>query len=444
MAEVAAIATARGAHVQSVRLPALARVAILLSAFFGVAMASQLVMGAYRGSIGAYPDEPAHYMSGLLIHDYVLAGFPESPMAYAKRYYYHHPSLGIGYWPPAFYVAEALWMLVFGISRASVLVLGALVCSCLQLMLFWTLRRRAETLPAVIVAASLPFLPAVRYSNTMVMTDVFVALACFAATLQLGRFFYRPTVRRGMFLGLLCSLALLSKFSAAYLALVPAMTILVSRRFDLLRRCAILVPAAVVLAATLPWAFYTRGLLTLGLLPQGPVHYDPISVAVNYIRPLYGAIGPILLTALAGFIAVVFGRLRLDIRWAAIAVTPVALGIFVWFAPVALESRHVIIAIPALLMLSVYGTRAMAELMVVPRFQSVVSTLLLIGTLSAAIAAGPRSNKIESGFGQAAEYLVSASRPDSVILVSSVAGGGSRPWWWNSLSASGDGRAAER
>jgi hypothetical protein len=66
-----------------------------------------------------------NYVTGLMGYDYVRSGVSQHPVAYAYNYYLHLPMIGIGHWPPAFYVAETLWMLLVGTSRADVLLLIA-------------------------------------------------------------------------------------------------------------------------------------------------------------------------------------------------------------------------------------------------------------------------------------------------------------------------------
>src|SRR5688572_9791025 len=76
-------------------------------------------------------DEAAHYVTGLMVRDYITQGFPDSPMVFATNYYEHYPYIGFGHFPPMFYVIQAAWTLTFGISRASLLFLIAIISSAL-------------------------------------------------------------------------------------------------------------------------------------------------------------------------------------------------------------------------------------------------------------------------------------------------------------------------
>ena len=72
----------------------------------GVAIAGQSLTHVYRSDLN-WADEGSHYVSGLMVHDYVADKLPGSPIAYATRYYIHYPKVGIGHWPPLYYLVEA-------------------------------------------------------------------------------------------------------------------------------------------------------------------------------------------------------------------------------------------------------------------------------------------------------------------------------------------------
>ncbi len=97
---------------------ALAGGAVVL--YFLMIGAFQHWSGASVAAFGGYPDESSHYLSGLMIHDYCASGFSTFPFTFASNYYTHLPFIAIGYWPPFFYVMEALWMALFGFHRSAV------------------------------------------------------------------------------------------------------------------------------------------------------------------------------------------------------------------------------------------------------------------------------------------------------------------------------------
>ena len=88
-------------------------------------VALQWSAGAYRSEFGAHPDESAHYVTGLMVRQYVAGRAPQPPFAFARAYYEHYPKVAIGHWPPAFYLLQTGWTLLFSASRISVLLLMA-------------------------------------------------------------------------------------------------------------------------------------------------------------------------------------------------------------------------------------------------------------------------------------------------------------------------------
>ena len=86
---------------------------LLLLLYFSITVLLQWASGTYHSDFGGYPDEPGHYVTGLMVRDYIAAGFPDSPSRFAENYYLHYPKVAIGHWPPVFYSIQAAWMLIF-------------------------------------------------------------------------------------------------------------------------------------------------------------------------------------------------------------------------------------------------------------------------------------------------------------------------------------------
>ncbi len=78
-------------------------------------IAVQIGLGAYHLEFSS--DDASHYVTGLMIRDWLASGAYRDPMGYAVAYHAHYPVLGLGLWGPAFYGVEALWSLLFGASR---------------------------------------------------------------------------------------------------------------------------------------------------------------------------------------------------------------------------------------------------------------------------------------------------------------------------------------
>ena len=71
--------------------------------------------GAYSSDLATNSDEPAHVVSGLMVHDYAARllnltalSLPVNLRAFAEAYYVHYPKVAIGHWPPSFYLSKPL------------------------------------------------------------------------------------------------------------------------------------------------------------------------------------------------------------------------------------------------------------------------------------------------------------------------------------------------
>lgn len=103
--------------------------ALSFLAFLAVALGLQWHDGAFLGEFGAHPDEAAHYVTGLMFHDYTAVMHFGSPMRFAENYYLHYPKVAIGHWPPVFYLIQGIWTIPFSTSRVSVMVLMAVLAA---------------------------------------------------------------------------------------------------------------------------------------------------------------------------------------------------------------------------------------------------------------------------------------------------------------------------
>jgi hypothetical protein len=239
--------------------------------FFVLVVVLQWRQQAFVHELGGYPDEPAHYVTGLMVHDYVTAGMPGSPVVYARNYYLHYPKLGIGHWPPLFYLLQAAWMLPFGISSTSVLLMMAFLSALLALLLSEVVARQTNTLTGIAAAAVFLTLPIVAEFSSEVMTEIPLALVVFLATLVYAEYLDRPRWQPAALFGVLAGLALLSKGTGIELAFVPPLAILFSRRWGLLLRFSFYLPGFITVAIAAPWYLWVPGARHEGVIAYGGV-----------------------------------------------------------------------------------------------------------------------------------------------------------------------------
>jgi hypothetical protein len=91
---------------------------VLFLTLLFIAVLGQWLTGVYRSDLSQSPDEGAHYINGLLVHDYVADGFPGNRLAYALQYYAHYSRVTIGHWPPLYYMVQAGVYFITGPSIA--------------------------------------------------------------------------------------------------------------------------------------------------------------------------------------------------------------------------------------------------------------------------------------------------------------------------------------
>ena len=83
-----------------------------------ITFALQVMSGTYSSDLGREEDEPAHFITGLMVYDYVTTSIGSDPIAFAESYYLHYPKIAFGNWPPLFYVIQTLWYMVFGPTKS--------------------------------------------------------------------------------------------------------------------------------------------------------------------------------------------------------------------------------------------------------------------------------------------------------------------------------------
>src|SRR5690242_14747062 len=110
----------------------LVRMTLLLLFVFAWIVYLQWMGGGYSAEFIGYPDESAHYVTGLMVHDYLISHDLFSPLEFAQRFEDHYPKVAIGHWPPVFYGLQAVWMMLFSASRGSMMLFMATVAALIS------------------------------------------------------------------------------------------------------------------------------------------------------------------------------------------------------------------------------------------------------------------------------------------------------------------------
>ena len=229
-------------------------VAIIAAVSFGI----QLGSGAYQADFGGHPDEPSHFVGGVLVAQYWQHPTPASPMAFAEDFYLHFPRFAIGHWPPGFYLLEGLWFTFLGGTRTTALLLQAGIAFLLATTIYTAIRVRTSTIPALGGALLLLLSKPLHAALGMTMADSLTALVALGATLAFASYLGRPSPARSLVFGVFAAVGMLTKGSALPVLLVPALAILFTRRWSLLARLDLWICALPVLLLAGPWYVFAR------------------------------------------------------------------------------------------------------------------------------------------------------------------------------------------
>ena len=110
----------------------------------------QFWTNSFDAEFTIHPDEAAHFTTGVMTHDYLKNELGSSPLRFAKEFYVRYPKIAFGHFPPTFYVIQAGWYLLFGVSKTSALLLVGLITTILTYIIFQRTLRLCGILEAFI------------------------------------------------------------------------------------------------------------------------------------------------------------------------------------------------------------------------------------------------------------------------------------------------------
>ena len=404
--------------------------ALVFSALFLVVVVLQNLSGAYQAEFGGYPDEPAHYVTSVMVRDYLAGGKFSAPMQFASNYYKAYPKVAFGHWPPLLYAVQGVWMLVFSESRASVLIELALTTTIAAFLLFLIAARHFGTGAGVLSSFLLVCLPIVQAYSDEEMAESLLLLTGFAAVIYFYRYLETKRWHHSMWFGIFCSLAILTKGNGWALALVPPIAIVLTRNFAVLKKPSLWIPLPIVAVLCLPWQILTLEMAHRGWVGgEGPNLKYTIDSLWQFAVLLCGLPGwAIAALAIWGiWLRVIrpasFGRVKpFDAVMFALLIS---IWVFHAVVPAGVEPRKMVNALPAVILFALAGGQWIAKRI------SLVRALKLTPAWSSPLLAGfvallftvqtfaiPREQHY--GFTEAGRYI--EQRPDlnnAVILVSS-------------------------
>jgi hypothetical protein len=411
--------------------------AAIAESFLAFIILSQFLSGTYRSEFAGYPDEGAHYVTGLMVHDYIVAGRLAPLEQFAKSYYLHYPKVSIGHWPPFFYLVQAAWTLMLPASRASLLVLMAFITTVVAFALYRAVASEMGEFAGIAAGLFFIGLPVTQESSGMLMADALVALLALLAVLRFARFMDQGRPLDALLFGLFSAMTILTKGTGLALAGVPLIAIALTNRWKLLLRPAFWLPVAVVVPLCAPWYWITRHMLqSTGEHPTSAFSY--IETAVRfYVAHSFRILGAALFgLALLGFIVQVILKRRREVgaKWAVLAALVISIGFLSCVVPVlpiggqrqvmGTEERFLFPAIPAIIAFGFAGMEYIVGRLVSNRLNANAGRIVLALIIAATLVPKVFSRKapISFGFSPVAKNLI--AQPElkkAVVLISSDA-----------------------
>lgn len=397
------------------------RTAIVIAGLFIFAFSLYTAVGVFDSEFGAYGDEGMHYVTGLMIRDFVLSpGSWSDPIGFAKQYYLHFPKVGLGNWPPGFPILQTVWTLPFGDSRRSMLTFMTLLAVLLAYLVFRSALPRHGWILALFGAGILIAAPLTQSHAAMVMAEILLAIVSYLAMLAFWRFLESDSWSDAVWFGLLTSAAILIKGNAWDLVLMTGIVLVFAGRLRVLLNIRFWTAAVIIGILCVPYT-----LLTMQIVRQGWNSGSGFVPAIMYVRSFvvhmrYAAeIYGYPLTAIA-LVGMVYGWRTRELFWRTALGYVVAVLLFHVMVPTSFEPRKLFQLVPALALFAVAGLDALAQM--IPQRLPARPVVCAAGALLFAVSGFARLEPFNPGFGPMVERILSEpSSRQTATLISSNA-----------------------
>lgn len=408
---------------------------IVWLAYALVTLSLQFYAGGYQHDSSTDADEPAHFVSGLMVRDYLVDGLPASPVPYAREYFSHYPKVAIGNWPPWFYAIEGMWMAVFPATLHSVLVLLGLMATSIAWMVYWLLRQSLPSHYAVFGGLAFLALQPVSAFFSQVMAEIpLTAMSTLAVCLWL-QFLRTERMRELLFFGVAAVLTVLTKGNGLFVFLLLPFTVLIGGQWRLLRIPALWKLIVAISMLTVPWIVIFLPRMRSGW-PAPDQWFRGVDTLWFYPRIIALTLGPVVVAfGLLGLWAQLRRRARLSstegLPWLAAGAALASVIAFHMAVPGGLFAlRHVIPAYPFIAMFLAAGCFTAAEWLS-RRGEAArrVSSFAAFALVGAALLVRLGDYKIShfDGFGRAARVIMAdtlSGTPPRTMAVSDANGEG--------------------
>lgn len=322
--------------------------------------------GLLHSEFGRYQDEGMHYVTGLLVQDFLSSGEWSSPMHFARQYYLHLPKVALGNWPPGFSLMQAIWGLIFGVSRTSMLFGMIVLTTWLAFLVYRAGQQYYGPLGGMLGSVFLIAAPLTQEQTAMVMAEIPLAAASFLAICAFIRFVESTRPRDAVAFALWAASAIMIKGNGWVVVLAAPLILLFTREFRLLRSSWLWVSGLLIGVLCVPYTLFTMHIVTRGwdvrTFPGFAYEWASLGIHLGFVARLLGV--PIATIALIGAIASLSRRgpapSHGDIFWKAMVIYALAIVVFHVAIPSSIEPRKVYQIMPVMCLLALAGLDATA------------------------------------------------------------------------------------
>ena len=319
----------------------------------------QWLGGAYSNGFGGHPDEAAHFVSSLMVFDFLGHIGTVRPVDFAQSFYLHYPKVAIGNWPPMFYVTLAIWFLMFGVSRVSALTFIAVVAAASATIIYSVGRRLLSPFAGLFAATLYVALPLVQESSARIMTEHLVTLLILLSALQFARFTETRKALDALLFGSIATAAILTRGSAWSLLLIPPVVIAFTCNWRILLSWQLWVGGLPVILLCVPWYVLTQGMSKGAMVGIDPNAHMSFFMAAIVAFPIFvvQAVGLILsaLAAIGFWATLIVHRGKRSTYWAALVAIMIGILFIHTVVPASIDSRYMVQLLPSFLLFSAAG-----------------------------------------------------------------------------------------
>jgi len=374
--------------------------------------------GAYSSDLATNSDEPAHVVSGLMVHDYAARllnltalSLPVNPRAFAEAYYVHYPKVAIGHWPPSFYLIQAAWMLIVGRTKFALLLLMLSTVAATAVFVRLQVRRiTASEIAAVCATLIFLILPITQLSLASVMPDAFLGLLTGAAIIATGRMLRREPYAWTMFWAIAIASVSIHARGGPVL-MVAWLAIAISGATARLKDRGLWLGTALCTCLALPWLLFVHQATRVSLA---------LIAAKIAAFPLHAAHAFGFLPAAMALLGVFVAPYRKEPFWVAVHGTVLANYIFFSVAIVPWADRYFVALLPACILLT-SGAWHWLALQISARtgFSRAVVTgvLALCTTIPCVLRGFPLVHSCNDEYEEAAKQVMAGDAKNTVFLI---------------------------